>query len=461
MAGRTRGAQAADSALADASLMRLRAPLEDAAAVLRAMQTVFLSSDDMDQPEFEQYSENLRIPDAQPGYVATVFARRQAHPEDPRRVAYPYVLAAPLRGNESLIGFDIAAQKPNLLALQRARDADKPILSAPFPLRQFKEYSGTGRTGRDRAPAGVFARSHPHRRGRTKAPRNRRAGDQPAPATAGVRSPGRATSWSVSRCASATSTAPADEHFFASDAAFVSDAPVHTRTLEFGGHRWEMQLRPRVPAAGHHARAQCHGRRHHHQRAAGGAAVVAVHHASPRGQAGPAMSERFRESEARFRTLNELLPALVLLAEASEGRIVYANQAARLRLGEAKGMLLAEVLADPALRERASAASGREDWPSLDAALLGRDGVPFWVNASIAHVDMDGVPHRLMVATDISEHRELTERLIHQATPRRPDRTVQPPRIRAPPGTAPWPIASCIPMRVRAHCCTSTWTSSS
>ena len=49
------------------------------------------------------------------------------------------------------------------------------------------------------------------------------------------------------------------------------------------------------------------------------------------------MSERFGESEARFRTLNELLPALVLLADGSDGRIVYANQAARLRLGDTGG----------------------------------------------------------------------------------------------------------------------------
>ncbi len=48
---------------------------------------------------------------------------------------------------------------------------------------------------------------------------------------------------------------------------------------------------------------------------------------------GEAMSQRYRESEERFRAVNELLPALVLLAREDDGRIMYANQAARVRLG--------------------------------------------------------------------------------------------------------------------------------
>src|SRR3546814_4794467 len=46
------------------------------------------------------------------------------------------------------------------------------------------------------------------------------------------------------------------------------------------------------------------------------------------------MSRRYRESEERFRALNELLPALVMLADADGGRITYANQASRNRLGD-------------------------------------------------------------------------------------------------------------------------------
>src|SRR3546814_1137401 len=48
---------------------------------------------------------------------------------------------------------------------------------------------------------------------------------------------------------------------------------------------------------------------------------------------GRQLAERYRESEERFRTLNDLLPALVLMARADDGRIVYANEAAAARLG--------------------------------------------------------------------------------------------------------------------------------
>ncbi|WP_246191741.1 bifunctional diguanylate cyclase/phosphodiesterase [Pseudoxanthomonas gei] len=408
-------ARASYSVAADASLVRLRAPLENAAQVLRAMQTVFLSNDHMDQPQFEQYSQNLRIPEAQPGYVATVFARRQPDPGDPQRVAYPYELAAPLQGNQSLIGFDIAAQQPNLLALQRARDADAPIISAPFALRQFKEYAGP-------AALGVTVRLPVYSRGAIPADvAERRSREIGALAISLRLQPlvyealgSEAMERFQVRIRDAD--APAAGSFFDSDPSFVNDATVQTRMLEFGGRRWQLQLRPRVAVA---------GTTRVRNLAIAGVTISLLLAAllwslsTTRRRAvklGQHMSERFRESETRFRTLNELLPALVLLADAGDGRIVYANQAARLRLGEATGMLLADVLADPALRQRADAASGRENWPSQDAALLDRDGKPFWVNASIAQVDMDGVPHRLMVATDISEQRELTERLIHQAS---------------------------------------------
>ena len=408
-------AQAAHSAMADASLVRLRAPLDAAATVLRAMQTVFLSNDRMDQPQFEQYSENLRIADARPGYVATVFARRQTDANDPQRVTYPYALASPLRGNESLIGFDIAVQKPNLLAMQRARDTDTPVISAPFELRQFKQYSGA-------AAVGVAVRLPVYSRG-------------PVPADVSERRSREIGALAISlrleplvyealggdtlerfQVRIRDLDAPPSTRFFDSDANFISDAAVQTRTLEFGGRRWQLQLRPRVAAVD--------TTRARNVSVAGSLISVLLAAllwslSTTRRRAvrmGQRMSERFRESETRFRTLNELLPALVLLADGSDGRVVYANQAARLRLGDTHDTLLENLFTDPALRHRASAATPGEDRSSMDAALLGHDGAPFWVNASIAPVDMDGVPHLLMVATDISEHRELTERLIHQAS---------------------------------------------
>src|SRR3546814_18394780 len=39
-------------------------------------------------------------------------------------------------GNRILVGFDMAAQEANMRALLRARDIDRPVMSAAFPLRQ-------------------------------------------------------------------------------------------------------------------------------------------------------------------------------------------------------------------------------------------------------------------------------------------------------------------------------------
>lgn len=407
---------AAYAAMADESVQLLRAPLEDAAAQLRAMQTVFLSNDRMDQQSFEQYSKNMRIPESQPGYVATVFARRKVDPADSRRVAYPYELAAPLWGNESLIGFDIAAQKPNLLALQRARDADIPFVSAPFALHQFKQYS-------DPAALGVTVRLPVYSRGPMPVDVDERRRREIGALAISLRLEPLVYEALGSEVLDRFQVrirdldAPQRESFFDSDTSFIADAAVQTRTLDFGGRRWQMQLRPRVPVLD--------TTRVRNVMVAGVTISVLLSAllwslSTTRRRAvrmGQRMSERFRESETRFRTLNELLPALVLLADASDGRIVYANQAARIRLGETGRPLLADLFADPLLRGRASdPAMLGEDWSSVDAALLDEDGEPFWVNASIARVDMEGIEHLLMVATDISEHRELTERLIYQAT---------------------------------------------
>lgn len=121
-------------ALADISVTRLREPLEQAAAKLRALQTVFLSNHDIDQASFAQYNDNLRMAKL-PGQVITGFARRGVHEEDGDSYIYEFI--EPYRGNEVLLGFDIASQPGNLQALYRARDTDKPIISSPFALRQL------------------------------------------------------------------------------------------------------------------------------------------------------------------------------------------------------------------------------------------------------------------------------------------------------------------------------------
>src|SRR3546814_14282208 len=86
---------------------------------------------------------------------------------------------------------------------------------------------------------------------------------------------------------------------------------------------------------------------------------------------GRQLAERYRESEERFRTLNDLLPALVLMARADDGRIVYANEAAAARLGRgvADGATLASLFEDPAQQSALAAPVGDMRWNNVDALL--------------------------------------------------------------------------------------------
>lgn len=127
------------------------------------------------------------------------------------------------------------------------------------------------------------------------------------------------------------------------------------------------------------------------------------------------MSARFSESEARFRTLNELLPVLVLLATTGEGRITYANQAARQRLGEIVGRPLTSLFAEPAAGDALDDTDGTGGWDDREALIVARDGT-FWARVSLAPVVVDAAPHLLLTATNIDEHRALTERLSYLAT---------------------------------------------
>ena len=128
------------------------------------------------------------------------------------------------------------------------------------------------------------------------------------------------------------------------------------------------------------------------------------------------MSRRFRESEERFRALNELLPALVLLAEVDGGQITYANQASRDRLGEqVTERQLADLFEDQDLRTQLQDADTR-GCSRIEAALHNDEGVRFWASVAISRVLLSGRGKLLMVASDISEQRQLTELLSHQAS---------------------------------------------
>ncbi|MGH8060785.1 MAG: bifunctional diguanylate cyclase/phosphodiesterase [Pseudoxanthomonas sp.] len=408
-------ANAAYQVAADHGVQRLEAQLASAATLLRAVQTVFLANDHMDQAQFSQYNENLRLHARLPGHVATAFARRQADPADPGRIAYVYQLTAPARGNESLLGFNMIRQKENLLALQRARDADAATVSEPFPLRQ--------RSADGKPLMGITMRLPVYSRGSIPdSVETRRAREIGALAVslrldALVRDGLPAQALEQFRVRIRDMDGASAAAFFDSGTATATGAPTYLRTLAFGGRRWQLQLQPR-PAPLDTGRLRTV--------VVAGVTISSLlalllwSLATTRRRAivlGSRMSTRFGESEARFRTLNELLPALVLLADGHDGRIVYANQAARLRLGDAGGRTMASLFEDPLLKQNVADLDGVDrGWNSVEAELASPGSRSFWVNSSIAQVEMEGKSHLLMVATDISEQRELTERLSYQAT---------------------------------------------
>ena len=403
------------SALADTSVTRLQEPLEKAAANLRALQTVFLSNDDIDQASFEQYNDNLRTAKS-PGQVITGFARRGTRESDGD--SYVYEFLTPYRGNEVLLGFDIARQPGNLQALYRARDSDQPVISSPFALLQFPLGSPDSTGLVVRLP--VYS-------------------DGPLPTTVTERRQREIGSLAISlrlrslvqqalqgpildafqvRVSDVTDGPAPPFYDSGTPAADSTDTP-YTRALDFGGRRWSVELRPRPVSA-----------RNNHLPliVATGLAISALLSlllwslATTRRRAvtlARKLTTRYQEIESRFRTLNELLPALVLLADAQEGQVLYANQAARLRLGETQDAVatLSSLFADPLLRLRAGGlASAGSDWSNVEAVLITPSGEQFWANTSIAHVEMEGRDHLLMVATDISEQRQLTEMLSYQAS---------------------------------------------
>ena len=406
----------AQQVLADTGAARLRVPLEQAASLLRAMQTVFLSNDAMDQATFAQYHANLRSPLPERAYTSVAFARRAPAGQPlADQVSYRYEFVTPYRANTALIGFDMVSQRANLAALLQARDTDTVVMSAPFALRQT--------TPEGQNPLGITLRLPVYSRGPTPTTSNQRRAREIGALAIGMRlQPLVETALAGPVLdgfrvrlydAGATTSVP----FYDSGTPVAADARMQTRVLAFGGRQWRMELQPRpMPLDLGRLEAVL----------TGGLIISLLLSAlawsltSTRRRAlalGQQMSTRFRESEMRFRTLNELLPALVLLASARDGRIVYANQAARLRLGDPTGLPLAALFSDPLLQHRASdPATVGNDWGNLEAVLLSPIGDAFWANASIAQVDMEGDAHLLMVATDISEQRELTERLSYQAT---------------------------------------------
>ncbi len=401
--------------LANKSYAALQARLHSAESLLRAVQTLFLASDDVTATEFGTFYANLRPREQFPGLLALAYAQRETRADGEHYVTR---WVEPLAGNEAVGGLDVGAQPNNLAGLLASRDSDRPTLSAPFrPVQQV------GSAGPDdgitlRLP--VFSPGPPPQ---TVAERQQRMRGSVAMSFRISSLVGRALPEQVARelrlrindVTEAAAALPLfDSH---PDLAVPAGGYRFQRQLAYGGRVWEVLMQPQDAGAATIA----WGR----STLPAGVLVslllaLLVYSAlSTRQRAlelGWQMSRRYRESEERFRALNELLPALVLLAEVEGGRITYANRASRDRLGDLlTGGQLPDLFEDPALRAQLRQADTR-GCSRIEAVLHNDSGVRFWASVAISRVLLSGHDKLLMVASDISEQRQLTELLSHQAS---------------------------------------------
>lgn len=399
------------AALADSQLEALRTQLRQYGLVLRAMQSAFLVTP-VDAESFSRVYANLSPEQRLPGMRALVYVV-PVRLAGGQRFTTLYVL--PAAGNDRVRGLDVASQPANVEALLRSRDTGRAALSAPFRLVQDPP---------GHAPDGLLMRMPVYSPG-------------PVPATTAQRRARFVGSLGVSfRISAMARTAFRPEGLrelrtriedvggggrqlvFDSHPgqAVTTDGWSTSETVELGGRRWTVSIHD---ARGH---AGIDGLLPLLLGGALGSVAFALWIASistSRQRAvemGEMMSRRYRDSEARFRAVNELLPALVLLVREDTGRVSYANRAARLRLGEDIGQArLADLFEDPRLRTLLEDPS-HGDWDNVEALLCSTNGDRFWANVSVARIEVGGLSKKLVVATDISQQRQLTELLTYQAS---------------------------------------------
>ncbi|WP_404635657.1 bifunctional diguanylate cyclase/phosphodiesterase [Dyella ginsengisoli] len=407
--------QAADRAamheLADKNFAALQARLSSSELLMRAVQTLFIASDEVTEDDFAHFYENLRPRELFPSLVALAYAERETRPDGEHYITRR---VQPRAGNERLLGLDIRGQARNMAALVAARDSDQSSLSAPFELVQ------TNAAGQH--ILGVTLRLPIYSEGTPPVS----ASERSARLVGSIAASFRVSEWVGSAFSTdalqrlhveVSDVTAAPQPLFDSQPAAAIAGGDFTRDLHYGGRVWRVAMRYRPqpePTFGWSQSLLPSGLLVTLLLALLVWSVAGTQRRAV--ELGWRMSRRYRESEERFRALNELLPALVVLADAVGGRVTYANQASRDRLGESLiGRELPEMFDDVAVRRWLRDPPG-EEVSRLDALLRNERGERFWASVSIARVELDSVSKLLMVAADITEQRQLNERLSHQAS---------------------------------------------
>ncbi len=390
----------------------LRGELAACEMLLRSMQSVYLASHEVNNGEFQAAFEGLQALRHLGSLQALSLAKRV---EGADGAHYIVNVVQPERvSNAHLIGLDINTQPQSLLAIDLSRDLNEAVMSAPLRLQQAPASASDTSGVVMRLPA--FSRGEVPRTIRER--RERMLGSLGA-------------SFMVQQLVTDALSDGIGEDmaigvFDVTDgqrialygktpATLPKDAQTAHKEIEFGQRVWRLELIDLRPAQVWPSWAQVllFGAL---SSLLFGALVWSM--VGTRGRAialADVMSERFRTSEQRFRRLNELLPTLVMLYDGSTGMISYANQAARRRMGiPDEGILLDEVAPPSIARQLRDALSGQP--VAFQEQLKAADGHDFWASIVASQVEIEGRNKWLMVASDVSEQRRLTERLSYQAS---------------------------------------------
>ena len=391
----------------------LKAQLRSCEFLVRAVQSLFLASDDVQAREFEVMFDNMRADHSFPSLQAIAYAQRIPMADGDH---YITTMAAPMPKNAMIIGLDVNTQPMNLRGALQSGDTDQVAMSAPFRLKQ-QQGTGTPTDGITmRLPVytpGYAPATVAERRARMRG--SVAASFRVASLIADAFPPAQYGKAAANVAITDVTEARPRDLYRLTVKAVNNPHYQFDRDLDYGGRVWRV-----VVSATETMQPVPYWTSMFWPGILSSLLLAALvwSVASTRMRAielGRRMGERYRSSEERFRRLNDLLPTLVILADRTDDSIAYANESARSRLGlDAVEKSLTSLFVDGSEELLTATASGRVR--ATDVQLHDQQGEPFWASASMTPVEFDGRAMWLLVASDISEHRRLTERLSYQAS---------------------------------------------
>lgn len=384
--------------------------LQSSERLVRTMQSVFMASDTVTPEEFERVFANLTADRAREHLQALVYAKRVV---DDGRVRYVTGMFAPSAGNQSLMGLDVTTQPANLAALVRARDTGLVSMSATFTLKQSIEEG--------KPEAGMILRLPVYAVGETPqdVSQRRLLLQGSLGASFRIRSlldsvlPANANHLASVQVDDVSSGVP--QLLYRRQLAAGERRLQQVEDIQFGGRSWRINVQglletAPVPWLASRLWLGCIFSLL--------VAALAWSLVSTRERAillANATSVRYLASEERFRKSMEMLPSLVLVVRCDDSVVVYQNAAANQRLGTSGGTRTLDQLFDPRGIDMLFDRDG-EGARIGELQVQSTTSDAFWANVAVSSIEIDGIQMWLVVASDISEQRQLTERLSYQAS---------------------------------------------